>query len=164
MPNGDHQTIAIYPGSFDPPTNGHLDLIARASRLFDSLIVAVLQNTSKQPLFAVEERINMLHEAAQAYGNVAVESFGGLLVDFAQNKQATAIVRGIRAVSDYEVELQMAHLNRQLRPATETVFLPATAEFAFLSSRMIKEIIQLGGDVKQFVPEPVWRRLQSKLQ
>ena len=157
------QTVAIYPGSFDPPTNGHLDLIARASRLFDFLTVAVLQNTSKQPLFSVEERVDMLQEVTAVHGNVFVESFGGLLVDFAERKQATAIVRGIRAVSDYEIELQMAHLNRKLRAETETVFLPASAQYSFLSSRMIKEIIQLGGDVKQLVPAAVWRQIQAKL-
>ena len=157
------RNIAIYPGSFDPPTNGHLDLIVRGSRLFDQLIVAVLINTHKHPLFLIEERVGMMKEAVAAFANVEVDSFAGLLVDYAARRHATAILRGIRAISDYETELQMAHLNRRLRPETETIFLLATEEYSFISSRMIKEIIELGGDVGQFVPEPVVRRLRGKL-
>ncbi len=154
---------AVYPGSFDPLTNGHLDLIDRGSRLFDHLIVAVLRNTHKQPLFSVEERLAMLREIARPLANVEVDSFDGLLVDYASQRNASAILRGIRAISDYETELQMAHINRRLRPQTETIFLLASEEYSFISSRMIKEIITLGGDVAQFVPEPVMRCLRAKL-
>ena len=154
---------ALYPGSFDPLTNGHLDLIARGARLFRHLIVAVLRNTQKQPLFSVEERLGMMREVCGAFPNVEVDSFDGLLVDYAARRQATAILRGIRAISDYEVELQMAHVNRRLRPETETIFLLANEQYAFVSSRMIKEIIMLGGDVSQFVPAPVLERLRAKL-
>jgi pantetheine-phosphate adenylyltransferase len=156
------ERIAVFPGSFDPVTNGHIDLIARGSRLFDQLIVAVLTNTGKQPLFSVEERLGMMREATNDIPNVKVDSFAGLLVDFAEQKQACAILRGIRAVSDYEIELQMAHLNSRLRPGTETVFLLAAAEYSYISSRMIKEIITLDGDVAQFVPELVSTRLRAK--
>lgn len=154
--------IAIYPGSFDPPTNGHLDLIARGSRLVSQLIVAVLENTQKQPLFSVAERIAMLKEAAGSHANVQVDSFQGLLVDYAAERQAGVILRGIRAVSDYETELQMALLNRRMRPGTETIFLMASEEYSFLSSRMVKEIITLGGDVSHFVPSIVLSRLREK--
>ena len=154
--------IAIYPGSFDPLTNGHLDLIERGSRLVDSLIVAILQNTQKQPLFSVAQRTDMLHEAAAHLSNVEIDSFEGLLVDYAARRNANAILRGIRAISDYETELQMALLNRRMRPETETIFLMAREEYSFISSRMIKEIITLGGDVSTFVPEPVARRVRAK--
>jgi pantetheine-phosphate adenylyltransferase len=159
MPN---RLIAVYPGSFDPPTNGHLDLIGRGSRLADHLIVAILNNTQKHPLFSAAERAEMLKEAAAPFPNVAIESFDGLLVDFAAQVNANAILRGIRGPSDYESELQMAHLNRRLRPGTETIFLMAGAEFSFLSSRMIKEVATLGGDVSSFVPAAVASRLRAK--
>jgi pantetheine-phosphate adenylyltransferase len=155
-------SIAIYPGSFDPPTNGHVDVIARAARFTGTLIVAVLNNTSKQPLFPVEDRVSMLRELTSKISNVEVDSFSGLLVEYAAQRSADAIIRGIRALSDYEAELQMALLNRRLRPETETFFLMASEEFSFLSSRMIKEIITLGGDVSTFVPAPVVRRLREK--
>ena len=154
--------IAVYPGSFDPLTNGHLDLIARGARLVNHLIVAILNNTSKQPLFSVEERAEMLTAATREFPNVEVSSFGGLLVDYAAQRGANAILRGIRAISDYEIELQMALINRRLRPETETVFLMAGEEYSFISSRMIKEIITLGGDVAGFVPPSVAERLQTK--
>jgi pantetheine-phosphate adenylyltransferase len=157
-------SIAIYPGSFDPPTNGHVDVITRAARLAGRLIVAVLNNTSKQPLFSVEDRIAMLREVTSNIANVEVDCFSGLLVDYAGERSADAIIRGIRALSDYESELQMALINRRLRPETETLFLMASEEFSFLSSRMIKEVITLGGDVSQFVPAPVAARLQEKLR
>jgi len=162
MTSQQRRTTAIYPGSFDPLTNGHLDLIARGSRLFSHLIVAVLTNTHKQALFSVDERLEMMRDVFSPFENVEVDSFDGLLVDFAEKRKANAILRGIRAISDYETELQMAHLNRRLRPATETVFLLANEQYAFVSSRMIKEVIMLGGDVGQFVPEPVLRALRSK--
>jgi pantetheine-phosphate adenylyltransferase len=155
--------VAIYPGSFDPLTNGHLDLIARGSRLVDRLIVAILHNTQKQPLFDVPERIEMVQEAAAGLENVEVESFEGLLVDYAARRGANAILRGIRAISDYETELQMALLNRRMRPETETIFLMAREEYSFISSRMIKEIITLGGDVGTFVPKVVADRLSAKV-
>jgi pantetheine-phosphate adenylyltransferase len=153
---------AIFPGSFDPPTNGHLDLITRGSRLVNHLIVAILENTQKQPLFPVAERIAMLKEVTAGYANVEIDSFDGLLVDFAAKRGAHAILRGIRAVSDYETELQMAALNRRMRPETETIFLMAGEAYSFLSSRMIKEIITLGGDVSSFVPPAVALQLRTK--
>ncbi len=158
------RSIAIYPGSFDPLTNGHLDLIARGSRVFDHLIVAVLINTHKQPLFSTDERVAMLKEVSAPFQNVEIDSFEGLLVDYAAHRNASAFLRGIRAISDYESELQMAHLNRRLRPETETIFLLASEEYSFISSRMIKEIIKLGGDVTQFVPKPVLDRLRAKFR
>jgi pantetheine-phosphate adenylyltransferase len=159
MPNS---LVAIYPGSFDPPTNGHLDLIARAANLVNHLIVAVLQNTQKNALFTTAERAEMLKEITAHLPNVEIDSFDGLLVDYAARRNANAILRGIRNVSDYEIETQMAILNRRMRAQTETLFLPASAEHSFLSSRMVKEIITLGGDASGFVPEPVMRRLQAK--
>lgn len=158
----ERRLIAIYPGSFDPLTNGHLDLIARGSRLVDHLIVAILQNTGKQPLFSIPERAEMIQEATAGLPNVEVESFEGLLVDYAARRRANAILRGIRAVSDYETELQMALLNRRMRPETETIFLMAREEYSFISSRMIKEIITLGGDVSTFVPPSVAARLSAR--
>ncbi|HTU47630.1 MAG TPA: pantetheine-phosphate adenylyltransferase [Bryobacteraceae bacterium] len=154
--------VAIYPGSFDPLTNGHLDLISRGARLFESLIIAILRNTGKQPLFPVEDRIQMIRETTSHLDNVEVDSFEGLLIDYASRRGANAILRGIRAISDYEAELQMALLNRRMRPETETIFLLAGEEFSFISSHMIKEIVTLGGDVSTFVPEPVAARLRKK--
>ena len=133
--------VAIYPGSFDPITNGHLDMIARSSKLFDKLIVAVLQNRSKHPLFDAEERKEMLCEVVSHIKNVEIDSFDGLLVDYAARSSASVIMRGIRAISDYEYELQMALMNRRLRPEIETVFLMASEAYSFISSRMVKEVI-----------------------
>jgi pantetheine-phosphate adenylyltransferase len=158
--SSERHLIAIYPGSFDPPTNGHLDIISRASQLADHLIVSILKNSQKQPLFSVEERAEMLREIASHLENVEIDSFAGLLVDFAARRSANAVIRGIRAISDYEIELQMALMNRRLRPETETIFLMASEEYSFLSSRLVKEIIGLGGDVSQFVPPAVARRLE----
>jgi pantetheine-phosphate adenylyltransferase len=152
--------VAIYPGSFDPPTNGHLDLISRAARLADHLIVAILRNTQKQPLFAIEQRAEMLKEISSHLPNVEIDCFDGLLVEYAARRKANLIIRGIRTLADYELELQMTHLNSRMRPETETVFLPAKAEYSFISSRMVKEIITLGGDAAKFVPEAVLRRLK----
>jgi pantetheine-phosphate adenylyltransferase len=159
MPNS---LVAIYPGSFDPPTNGHLDLITRGARLVNHLIVAILQNTQKNALFAIDERAQMLKEITAHLPNVEIDSFDGLLVDYAARRNVNTILRGIRAVSDYETELQMAQLNRSMRPATETVFLTASPEYSFISSRMVKEIITLGGEASSLVPEQVLRRLGAK--
>ena len=155
---------AIYPGSFDPVTDGHLDVITRAARFADHLIVAVLNNSQKQPLFPVGERVSMLEEATAALANVSVASFAGLLVDYAAERKANLIIRGIRAISDYETELQMAAINRRMRPELETIFLLGSEEYAFISSRMVKEIISHGGDVSQFVPPAVSARLTPKKQ
>jgi pantetheine-phosphate adenylyltransferase len=154
---------AIYPGSFDPITNGHLDLIDRGCRLFDKLIVSILRNESKQPLFSIDERIEMLREVVGCYGNVEVESFDGLLVDYAARKNATALLRGIRAISDYEYELQMALMNRRLRPDIETVFMLSSEAYSFISSRLVKEVFSLGGTVVGLVPPPVEVRLRNRL-
>ncbi|MFL6415123.1 MAG: pantetheine-phosphate adenylyltransferase [Bryobacteraceae bacterium] len=154
--------VAIYPGSFDPLTNGHLDVIARGSKLVDRLIVAVLTNTQKAPLFNVSERLEIIREATAQLANVEVGGFEGLLVDYAAAQNATVIIRGIRAISDYENELQMALLNRRMRPEIETVFLMASEEYSFVSSRMIREISHLGGDVTGFVPPIVTARLRAK--
>jgi len=158
----ERRLVAIYPGSFDPLTNGHLDLIARGCRLADHLIVAILKNTQKQPLFSVDERIQMIREAASDFANAEVDSFEGLLVDYAARRGANVILRGIRAISDYETELQMALINRRMRPETETIFLMSGEEYSFISSRMIKEIIMLKGDVSSFVPPSVAQRLRAK--
>ena len=155
--------IAVYPGSFDPITNGHLDLVERGARLCDRLIVAVLGNESKQPLFTVAERMEMLREAVRDYANVEVGSFDGLLVDYARQKGATAIVRGIRAISDYEHELQMALMNRRLCPSVETVFLMSSEAYSFISSRIVKELIRLGGNLTGLVPPSVEVRLRNRV-
>ena len=156
------QVIAIYPGSFDPITNGHLDLIERGCRLFDKLIVSILRNETKQPLFSVEERIEMLREVVGGYPNVEVDSFDGLLVDYAAQNAATVLLRGIRAISDYEYELQMALMNRRLRPDIETVFMMASEAYSFISSRLVKEVFGLGGDIAGLVPPSVERRLRNR--
>jgi pantetheine-phosphate adenylyltransferase len=153
---------AIYPGSFDPLTNGHLDLIERGSKIFDELIVAILRNAEKDPLFNLAERMEMLEEMVKGYKNVRVEAFEGLLVDYAMQKKAKAVLRGIRAISDYEYELQMALMNRKLQPQLETVFMMPAEAYSYLSSRLVKEIFRLGGSVRGLVPELVEQRLREK--
>lgn len=157
------ETLALYPGSFDPVTNGHLDLIQRASRLFDGLLVAVLTNLEKQPLFTLEERIGMLRHSTRGLKNVSVDKFSGLLVEFAARKKACAVVRGIRAFSDYDYELQMALMNRKLAPDLETVFLMPAASYTYVSSRLVKEIFLHGGSVKGLVPPAVEKGLRKKV-
>ncbi|MBZ5530406.1 MAG: pantetheine-phosphate adenylyltransferase [Acidobacteriia bacterium] len=155
---------AIYPGSFDPLTNGHLDLIERGSKIFDELIVAILRNAEKEPpLFSVAERMDMLEEMVRRYGNVRVDTFEGLLVDYAARMDAKAVLRGIRAISDYEYELRMALLNRKLAPQIETVFMMPAEAYSYVSSRLVKEVCQLGGSVRDLVPELVEQRLLEKI-
>jgi pantetheine-phosphate adenylyltransferase len=156
--------VAIYPGSFDPLTNGHLDLIERGGRLFGRLVVAVLRNDSKEPLFSVEERMEMTREVVKDYANVEVDCFDGLLVDYAMAQGATAILRGVRAVSDYEYEWQMALMNRRLRPQIETVFLMAGEAYSFISSRLVKEVIGLGGNISGLVPAIVEVQLRDRVK
>jgi pantetheine-phosphate adenylyltransferase len=158
----DH-VLAIYPGSFDPVTNGHLDLIERGSDIFERLIVAVLRNTDKAPMFTVAERIEMLRESTRAFSNVDVDSFDGLLVDYARRLGARVLLRGIRAVSDYEYELQMAMMNRRLEPGLETVFMLPAEAYSYLSSRLVREIAQLGGSVSGLVPASVEQRVRAKV-
>ena len=153
---------AVYPGSFDPVTNGHIDLIQRSATIFDEVIVAILQNAEKNPLFTVEERTSMLAEATSSLKNVSVTSFDGLLVDFVERMEASVIIRGIRAVSDYEYELQMALMNRRLSNKVETVFMLPAEAYSFLSSKLVKEIAELGGAINGFVPAGVAKRLNSK--
>jgi pantetheine-phosphate adenylyltransferase len=155
---------AIYPGTFDPLTNGHLDLIARGAKIVDELVVAVLRNSEKgTPLFTVPERLEMLQEATVGLANVSVMSFDGLLVDFARQQGAKATLRGIRAVSDYEYELQMAMMNRKLYPELETLFMMPGERYTYVSSRLVKGVFQLGGDVSGLVPAMVMERLRAKV-
>jgi pantetheine-phosphate adenylyltransferase len=154
---------AIYPGSFDPITSGHLDLIARGSRLVDRLIVAILRNETKQPLFSVEERAEMLAQVLKPYPNVEVGSFEGLTVAYAAERGASLILRGIRAISDYEYELQMALMNRRLQPEIDTVFLMAAETYSFVSSKLVKEVASLGGNITGLVPPIVEERLRRRL-
>lgn len=153
---------AVYPGSFDPVTNGHIDLIQRSATIFDEVIVAILQNAEKNPLFTVEERTLMLEEATSSLKNVSVTFFDGLLVDFVERMEACVIIRGIRAVSDYEYELQMALMNRRLSNKVETVFMLPAEAYSFLSSKLVKEVAELGGSISGFVPPGVEKRLCGK--
>jgi len=154
---------AIYPGSFDPVTNGHLDLIARAARIFDHLVVAVLQNLEKEPLFPAPERVQMLREAAAEWANVEIDLFDGLLVDYVRRRNAQVILRGIRAISDYEYELQMALMNRRFEPGVETVFMLPAERYSYLSSRLVREVARLGGNIEGLVPTSVVERLRAKI-
>jgi pantetheine-phosphate adenylyltransferase len=154
---------AIYPGSFDPPTHGHLDLIERGSQIFDELVVAILRNPDKSPLFSVGERRRMLEQLTAHLKNVRVDTFDGLTVDYAAKVKASAVLRGIRALSDYEYELQMAMMNRKLRPELETVFMMPAEQYSYLSSRLVREVARLGGEISGLVPELVEQRLKGKL-
>ena len=154
---------AVCPGTFDPVTNGHLDIIRRACRLFDKVIVAVLNNAEKSPLFPVEERAELIREAVRELPGVVVDTFDGLLVDYARSQKAVAIVRGLRAISDFEYELQMAMMNRRLDEEMETVFLMPSESYSFLSSRLVREVAILGGEVDGLVPPGVARALEGRL-
>jgi pantetheine-phosphate adenylyltransferase len=159
-----HTIKAIYPGTFDPLTNGHLDLIARGAKIVDQLVVAILRNSEKgTPLFTVPEREEMIFEATRNFGNVSVTTFNGLLVDFAREQGAKAVLRGIRAISDYEYEFQMAMMNRKLDPELETLFMMPAEKYTYVSSRLIKGVFQLGGDVTALVPPLVVERLKAKV-
>jgi len=162
MPAVGH-TIAIYPGSFDPVTNGHLDLIERGTKIFQRLIVAVLRNADKDPLFTVAERVEMLRQVTQPWANVEVDVFDGLLVDYARRRGAGVILRGIRAISDYEYELQMALMNRKLEPQLETVFMMPALKYSYLSARLVREIAQFGGPLDGLVPAVVEQKLRAKV-
>src|SRR5919197_4876171 len=153
---------AIYPGSFDPVTNGHLDLIERARKLFDEVVVAVAHNDEKQPLFSLEDRLDLLRETAGKIDSVRIAEFEGLLVEFARKEQAGAVIRGLRAISDFEFEFQMALMNRKLDATVETIFLMPKEEYTYLSSRIVKEIARLGGNVSGFVPGCVAKALRRK--
>jgi pantetheine-phosphate adenylyltransferase len=158
-PNG---RLAIFPGSFDPLTNGHVDIVLRSAHLFERVLIAVLVNPEKRPLFTPEERISIIRDVFREYPNVEVDTFDGLLVDYARRRRASAIVRGLRAVSDFEYEFQMALMNRHLEPTLETVFMMPAEQYTYLSSRLIKEVFSLGGEVSGLVPAVVEERLRSK--
>ena len=157
------RVTAIYPGSFDPPTNGHLDLVERGSKIFDELVVAILRNPEKTPLFSLGERRRMLEELTSNFKNVRVDVFDGLTVEYAAKVKASAVLRGIRALSDYEYELQMALMNRKLRPNLETVFMMPAEKYSYLSSRLVREVGRLGGNITGLVPALVEQRLKEKL-
>lgn len=155
--------IAIVPGSFDPVTNGHIDIIKRTAELFDEVYVAILVNSSKTPLFTVEERIELLKYVTRGIENVKIESFSGLLVDFARKKKANCIVKGLRAVSDYEYEVQMALTNKQIAPEIETLFIPTSGLYSYLSSSIVKEVAKYGGDLSQMLPNEIIEVIENKI-
>jgi pantetheine-phosphate adenylyltransferase len=154
--------VAIYPGTFDPLTNGHVDIIERGARIFDAIIVAILANVEKTPLFSENERIAIIRDVFKGHNNVQVEAFSGLLVEYAQLKKATVLVRGLRAISDFEYEFQMALMNRHLAPGLETVFMMPDEKYTYISSRLIKEVFTLGGEITGLVPPLVEERLRAK--
>jgi pantetheine-phosphate adenylyltransferase len=156
------ENIAIYPGSFDPLTNGHVDIIQRGSKLFDRIVIAILLNVEKAPLFTVQERVEIAQEVFREYPNVEVDTFDGLLVEYARRKRASVIVRGLRAISDFEYEMQMALMNRHLNPDVETVFMMPAETYTYVSSRLVKEVVALGGSVTTLVPSIVESRLREK--
>lgn len=155
--------FAIYPGSFDPVTYGHLDVIKRATRIFDEVIVAVANNTQKKPLFTIEERIQMLKEAAKDIKGIRIEAFDGLVIEFARKNKINVLIRGLRMISDFELELQMALTNRRLAENIETIFLMPSEGYSFLSSTLLKEAASLGADISSFVPDFVGRKLKERL-
>ncbi len=155
---------AIYPGSFDPVTYGHMDIVKRSSKIVDELIVGVLNNNAKMPLFSVEERVKMLKEVTKEFDNIVIEPFDGLLIDFAKMMKAELIIRGLRAITDFEYELQMSQTNNKLYPGVETMFLTTSIEYSYLSSTTVKEIAAFGGDTSQFVPDVVGRELKDKMK
>jgi len=155
-------TLAVYPGSFDPLTNGHVDIITRGARLFDRIVVAILVNAEKAPLFSMAERVDIARDVFRQHPNVEVDTFGGLLVDYVEHRKAQVIVRGLRAVSDFEFEFQMALMNQRLNPQIETVFMMPAEQYTYISSRLIKEVFALGGRVHGLVPELVEARLREK--
>ncbi|MBE5926971.1 MAG: pantetheine-phosphate adenylyltransferase [Lachnospiraceae bacterium] len=156
--------IAIYPGSFDPVTKGHLDIIERSSKMVDKLIVGVLNNGSKNPLFTARERVEMLNEVTKNFNNVKVEAFSGLLVDFAKETNASIIIRGLRAITDFEYELQMAQTNRILKNDIDTVFLTTSLEYSYLSSSTVKEVARCNGDISKFLPEYIAKKVYDKFK
>ncbi|MGE4282631.1 MAG: pantetheine-phosphate adenylyltransferase [Clostridia bacterium] len=156
--------IAIYPGSFDPVTNGHLDIIERASKVFDKVIVGILQNSSKIPMFTVEERIRLLRQVTKNIDNVEIDSFAGLLVNYMKQKSATVIVKGLRAVSDFEYEFQMALMNNKLEPEIETLFMMTNSKYSYLSSSIVKEVANLGGCLKELVPDEIIFEIIKKVR
>ena len=155
--------IAVCPGSFDPITKGHLDIIKRASRLFDHVVVVVLQNTAKKSTFTVEERVHFIDECTKGIENVSVDSYDGLLMDYCEMRGAVAVVKGLRAVTDFEYEFQMSLINKQLNSGIETVFINTAQEYMFLSSSVVREVASFGGDVSQFVPDPISTEIQERL-
>ena len=156
--------IAVYPGSFDPATNGHIDIIKRSGALFDRVIVAVLNNPSKSPLFSVEERVDILKRTCGDIKNVEIDSFSGLLIDYCKSKNANVIVKGLRAVSDFEYELQMAHMNKKLNQEIETVFIMTSSRYSYLSSSLVKEVAQFGGCIRGLVPEIIEKEIYERLK
>ena len=156
--------IAVYPGSFDPVTLGHLDIITRSANMFDHVVVGVLNNTSKKPLFSLEERVNMLKDAVSGLDNVSVEFFDGLLVDFVKKKNSNIVIRGLRALTDFDLEMQMAQSNRMVAPDVDTVFLSTSVQYSYLSSSIVKEYARYGVDLKVFVPESVIQKLMDKIK
>ncbi|HEX3821384.1 MAG TPA: pantetheine-phosphate adenylyltransferase [Candidatus Sulfotelmatobacter sp.] len=155
--------VAVYPGSFDPPTNGHLDLIERGSKMFEELVVAVLRNSEKTPMFSLAERLEMLRQLTADLSNVRIDTFDGLMVEYAKSIDAMCVLRGIRAISDYEYELQMALMNRKLEPTLETVFMMPAVKYSYVSSRLVREVAQAGGPVSELVPEAVEQKVREKL-
>ena len=154
---------AIYPGSFDPVTYGHIDIIKRSAKMVDKLIIGVLSNSSKTPLFSVEERVKMLKEVTKDLGNVKVVPFDGLLVEFARQQKARLVIRGLRAITDFEYEIQMSQTNHKLEPEVETMFLTTNLKYSYLSSTIVREVAAFGGDISQFVPETVAKSIKEKM-